>query len=282
MKQKEEMNRHLNDVHSPPKHSRKPSSNTTNIESSDARREVPHSGVPGVNQGGPLPNVTSDIGSAVVNPSDKSDVDKLVQLVASLVKDRTSPHDASCGGRFAGPDWTASRQLAWAQIKSDTRALRFDGKDPAIYRKWKAGLEDEVGVLKLSSRMWLTLLGLRTTGLAAEMITRSDHMAAESPDAALALVWEEFDERFSSQPKAAKDLMKKLVEFPPIQADNKDQLWSFALVCKQAGSLMGTDQGHELKMLDYPEAQLNVTERLPPKLFEKWKHYAYKYHTVAS
>ena len=29
--------------------------------------------------------------------------------------------------------------------------------------------------------------------------------------------------------------------------------------------------------MDYPEAQLNVTEHLQHTLFEKWKHYAYKY-----
>ena len=132
-------------------------------------------------------------------------------------------------------------------------------------------------VLKPSSRMWLTLLALRTMGLAAERIKRSDHMTAESPDAALALVWEEFDERLSSHPKAAKDLMRELVEFHIVYADNKDHLCRFALACKQARVLMETDHCRELKMLDYPEAQLNVMGRLQFKLFGKWKHYAYKY-----
>ena len=40
---------------------------------------------------------------------------------------------------------------------------------------------------------------------------------------------------------------------------------------------MDTDQGLELKMLNYPAAQLKVTKRLSSGLFEKWKHHAYKY-----
>ena len=103
-------------------------------------------------------------------------------------------------------------------------------------------------------------------------------MAVEDPDAALVRVWEEFDKRFGTHPmEEAKDLMKKLVHSSEALADNKDQLWNFAALCKRAGNLMETDQGHELKLLDYPDAQLNVTERLPPGLFEKWKSYAYKY-----
>ena len=196
--------------------------------------------------------------------------------MGSLVDDRTSRHDELRISETGKADLAASRQLAWSQIKSDTRALKFDGKDPAIYKKWKAGLEVEVEVLRPSSRILLTLLASRTTGLAEEMIKRSDHMAAESPDVALEFVWEEFEDRFSSHPKAANDLVKELLDFPMFLADDKDQLWRFALACKQAKMLKETDQGRELKMLDYPEAQQSVTERLHPSFFDKWKHYAYK------
>ena len=99
----------------------------------------------------------------------------------------------------------------------------------------------------------------------------------ENPDEALEFVWELLDDRFGSHPKPAKDLMKELEEFPSIYPDNRDQLWRFAQACKQANKLMETDRGLELKVLNYPAAQLKVTKRLPSGLFEKWKHHAYKY-----
>ena len=66
------------------------------------------------------------------------------KLMATLVSDRTSLHNQSCSGEFVGADSAASRQLAWAQIKSDLNAPKFSGKDPSNYRRWKSSLQSEV------------------------------------------------------------------------------------------------------------------------------------------
>ena len=48
------------------------------------------------------------------------------------------------------------------------------------------------------------------------------------------------------------------------------KLWEFALACQQAQKLMYTDYGQQLHILDYPDAQRLVTERLDESLWNSW------------
>ena len=77
-----------------------------------------------------------------------------------------------------------------------------------MYKQWKSSLKGEVEGLKRSSQDFLMLLSLRTQAQAAEVVKRSKHIAAESPNVALRFAWELLDDRFASHPKAAKDHMK--------------------------------------------------------------------------
>ena len=212
--------------------------------------------------------MTSESNTAPTSPSNGDDASRMqgmvslvegqAKLVAALVSDRTSLHNQSCSGEFVGADSAASRQLAWAQIKMDTNAPKFSGEDPSIYRRWKSSLKSEVEGLNRSVQDQLQLLALRTKGSAAEIVKRSDHMAAENPEEALEFAWRLLDKRFGSHPKAAKDLLKELEDFKLVYGNNKDQMWRFAQACQEASALMKTDQGHELKMLDFPAARLNA------------------------
>ena len=125
------------------------------------------------------------------------------------------------------------------------------------------------------------MLELRTEGMAAGMVTRSYQMAADDPEEALEFTWRLLDKGFGPHPKAARDLLKELEDFPAVYGNNKDQMWRFAQACQEASALMKTDRGHELKMLDYPAARLKIVKRLQSGLLDKWKHYTYKY-TIAN
>ena len=197
------------------------------------------------------------------------------KLVSGL---KSSPcHDFSHQSDSQDLNLAANRQLAWAQIKADMRAPRFTGLDPSVYKRWKVSLENEVRSLEITSVMWLELLALRTTGIAHEMVRRSDDTAADNPDEALVFVWGLFDSRFKSHPKAAEKLLMEFQQYSRVSSDDHDTLWRFAMACQQASMLMDTEQGRELTILNYPKAQIQVTGCLAPALWEKWKNYAYKY-----
>ena len=113
-------------------------------------------------------------------------VDKLTSLlenqaaiVANMVSLQAKRNDESHCSDSSGNNWAASRQLAWSNIKSDTKALQFDGKDLSVYKRWKTSLEEELKDLDRSPQQWLDLLAIRTKGLAAEMVVRAEHMAAD-------------------------------------------------------------------------------------------------------
>ena len=156
---------------------------------------------------------------------------------------------------FSESRWSAEKQLAISSIKSNTLAKKFDGIDASGYRRWKASLEDELRDLKLTSRVWLEILELRTVKVANDMVKRAQEMEVEDPDAALEYLWEVFDRRFRSHPQAAIKLLTVLQSFPPVSIKQPDNLWAFALACQQAATLMTTEQGKQLGILDFPDAQ---------------------------
>lgn len=78
-------------------------------------------------------------------------VDAVTSSIRELVSEMkpSSAHDVSHCSEASDHNLAANRQLALAQIKADTRAERFDGKDAASYRSWGRELEDEVWKLEL-------------------------------------------------------------------------------------------------------------------------------------
>ena len=172
--------------------------------------------------------------------------------------------------------WSAERQLAIASIKANAVAVKFDGEDASVYRRWKASLEDELGELDVPPRVWLEILELRTISVANDMVKRAQEMEVDDPVLALKNLWEVLDRRYRSHPQAAIKLLSELQNFPKISVKQPDILWAYALACQQAEKLMETEQGKQLGVLDFPDSQKLVTERLDESLWEKWKTHGTK------
>ena len=86
-------------------------------------------------------------------------------------------------------NWAATRQLAVAGIKANTRGVQFDGKDAAIYHNWKANLEMEVSGLEFNAAEWLELLAVRTKGSAGEIVRRVARMGMLDPQNAVEYIY---------------------------------------------------------------------------------------------
>ena len=115
--------------------------------------------------------------------------------------------------------------------------------------------------------------------MVAEIVGRSEDMAADNPDEALEFVWNALDSRFKSHSVAAEKLLMELQQFPLVSSDDPNNLWNFSLACKQANMLMDTEQGRELTILNLPKTQQLVTGRLSSALWDKWSSHAFKYNT---
>ena len=57
-------------------------------------------------------------------------------------------------------NYSVNRQLALSSLKSNTRAIKFDGKDKASYSPCKVAIELETEGLFLSDAEWLEILQL--------------------------------------------------------------------------------------------------------------------------
>lgn len=234
-------------------------------------------------------SLSAQDGSRGANPSEQGNTGKPVQMsereqqLISIIHNLSRKEDPpgvsklqnspSQNDRFSESRWSAEKQLAISSIKSNTLAKKFDGIDASAYRRWRASLEDELRDLRLSSRVWLEILELRTASVANDMVKRAQDMEMEDPDAALEYLWEVFDRRFKSHPQAVMKLLRELQNFSKISVEQPDYLWVFALACQQAEKLMTTEQGKPLGILDYPDAQLSVTEKLDRKLWDRWMRY---------
>ena len=172
--------------------------------------------------------------------------------------------------------WSAERQLAISSIKSNTLAKKFNGRDAGFYRRWKADLEREVQGLQYTAGDWLGLLDFRTTGVAKDMVSRALELELEDSDKALNDLWQTLDRRFRSHPQAAMKLLEELKSFELVSAKRPDKLWEYALACQQAEKLMDTAYGQQLRILDFPDAQRLVTERLDEDLWNSWMKKAIK------
>ena len=150
----------------------------------------------------------------------------LIDVVKGLAtKKETSPcPDVSHHSESADLNLAANRQLAWAQIKADTRAEKFDGRDAAFFRSWRKALEAEVLELNPPPESWLQMLDLRTTGEAKEMVKSVKEMAIENSQEALDLIWENFESRYKSNPQAARKLLGKLRSFSVVSTKKMDEL----------------------------------------------------------
>ena len=150
----------------------------------------------------PSPN-TADV--LTPQPQVVTILDGLIDVVKGIATKRESSlcQDVSHHSELSDHNLAANRQLAWAQIKADTRAERFDGRDTAFYQSWRKALEAEVQQLSPPPESWIQIIDLRTTGEAKEMVKTVKKMAIENPQEALDLIWENFECRYKSNPQAA-------------------------------------------------------------------------------
>ena len=156
--------------------------------------------------------------------------------------------DVSLHSKSSDLNLAANRQLAWAQIKADTRAERFDGRDAAFYQTWRKALEAEVQQLSPPPESCIQIIDLRTTGEAKEMVKSVKEMVIENPQEALDLIWENFECRYKSNPQSARKLLAKLRGFSDVSTRKIDELWTFALACRQATTLMSIPQVERFKL----------------------------------
>ena len=117
---------------------------------------------------------------------------------------------------------------------------------------------------------WLGLLDLRTTGVAKDMVSRALELEMEDPNKALDDLWQTLDRRFRSHPQAAMKLLDELRSFESVSTERPEKLWEFVLACQQAEKLMQTEYSQQLRILDYPDVQRLVTERLDKGLWNSW------------
>ena len=89
--------------------------------------------------------------------------------------------------------YSVNRQLALSSLKSNTKAIKFDGKDKGSYSSWKIALELETEGLFLSDAEWLELLQLRTTEVALQVVKRGRELALVDAGEALQYIWDNFN-----------------------------------------------------------------------------------------
>ena len=83
--------------------------------------------------------------------------------------------------------------MALSSIKSNTRAIKFDGEDKASYSPWKTAIELEADGLFLSDAEWLEILQLRTTGSALKIVKKGRQLAIDNPKDGLDYIWDIFN-----------------------------------------------------------------------------------------
>ena len=71
----------------------------------------------------------------------------------------------------------------------------------------------EVMGLGLTAAEWLSLLSLRTTDIALEIVTRAKEMGVTDPDSGLEFIWEQFEERFGQHSSEAEKILRELRNF---------------------------------------------------------------------
>ena len=71
-----------------------------------------------------------------------------------------------------------------------------------------------------------------------------------------------FERNFQQRSIEAKDVVSELRNFPEVSKEDPRRLWKFFVVCTQAVILAETEQGKALAILDFADAQTDVTSRL--------------------
>ena len=217
---------------------------------------------PSVSQN-PLPAAADDGGSVPffqIPPTVVIAQEDVVAAFTSGIRElvlemKSSPaHDLSHYSEASDNNLAANKQLALAQIKADNRAERFSGKDASSYLRWKKALKRELHNINPGPEEWLQMLKLRTIDVAAGVVGSVEETSIENPQEALQTIWNHFDRRYKSTPKAASKLLNKIQTFPTVSVNNVDKLWDFALACFQAATLMYTEQSRQLCALDFPAA----------------------------
>ena len=205
-------------------------------------------------------------------------LDGLINVVKGIAtKQESSPcHDVYHHSESSDNNLAANRQLALAQIKAHTMAEKFDGRDASSYLRWRKALERELRNINSGPEEWLEMLRLRTMGVAFGVVKSVEETAIENPQEALQIIWDHFDGRYKSTPKAASNLLTKLQTFHPVSVSNVDKLWDFQLACQQAVVLMSTPQGQQLNVLNYTDMQRTVVQCLDDVLREEWGDHLYE------
>ena len=175
-------------------------------------------------------------------------------------------------------NWSVNRQLALSGVKSASAVSpKFTGKDPTTYLQWKLSLKEAVKGLQLMPFEWLEILEMRTSHKAAEIVQCARQMALDDPNIAIEHVWRELERKYNANPQTAKRLFKKLKNFSTVSEKNLENLYDFAMACRQATLLAGTKRGGILTQLDVADLQKTVTSCLDERLRERWKRHYHKF-----
>ena len=74
----------------------------------------------------------------------------------------------------------------------------------------------EVTGLHLTAAEWLSLLSLRTSGAALDIVKRAQNMGITDPQAGVEFIWEQFQRKFENRTAEAQKVLKELQNFPEV------------------------------------------------------------------
>ena len=128
-------------------------------------------------------------------------------------------------------NYAVNRQLALSSLKSNIKAIKFDGKDKGSYSSWKIALELETQGLFLSDVVWLEVLQLRTTEVALQEVKRGRELALVDTSKALQYIWDNFNKNYGQHFQLADVILKKLQTFSIASLKKPQELAKFSGIC---------------------------------------------------
>lgn len=146
------------------------------------------------------------------------------------------------------------------------RQMPIFGGDPLEYRTFIRAFETLIESKEPDPSSSLYYLEQYTTGRVKELVRSCQHMR---PNEGYAQARYLLEQRFGDNHKIAMAYVEKVLDGPPIKADDGNALESFSITlssCKNSLEAIGY-----LKKIENPECMRKIVERLPYNLQGKWR-----------
>ena len=131
----------------------------------------------------------------------------------------------------------------------------------------------EVRGLHLDDSQWLELLEARTDGEALELVKGNRIVTIEdSPEYALKKTRDQLQERFSTNDRPSKQLLKELQQGPAVSITDASKLYMFAQSCGNIADFYQSNPT-SLSILNEESTQNLIIKRLDQDLSIEWFKY---------